>query len=451
MKHALLIRYLILAGVVHVSLTIAIFLIGHFQLLPNTFDENGTGLTFAIDGATYQRVVSDLAVVMQTNGAGAWINTKAPFHSRLHSLSFATFGRLLGHNILGAEPLNLVFYLAILSCIYFLGREVFNARAGFLAATIVALWPSFLLHSTQLIRDPMAIACFLALVLVLTLLLSREFAWRGSIALGVSGALIATMFWLVRANMWNVLLVAIALTLVLLISRMVYQRRIMIGNTIAWLVIVAAVLTVPARLESTSLYGVKPTVTPLAIPSNSQTASRDSTWTRVLNQFKGRRSGFRSYTSQASNIDPDVQFHRPVDIVKFIPRALVIGFFAPFPKMWVESGSFGRAGRLLSGAETLVMYFLYLAAGFCLWQERRNLKMWFVFLIAAAGLLALGLIVVNAGALFRLRYVFWMMLIVIASRYLTVLRTNATKSRMSSSDVSNDAINRTSEMSSFQT
>ena len=419
MKHAILIRYLILAGVIHIALTTTIFLIGHFQLLPNTFDVNGTGLTFAIDGTSYQRVASELAEVMQTNGAGAWINMKAPFHSRLHSLSFATLGRLLGHNILSAEPLNLVFYLTILSCVYFLGREVFNARAGFIAATIVALWPSFLLHSTQLIRDPMAISCFLALVLVLTLLLSREFAWRGSIALGASGALIASLFWLVRANMWNVLLVAIALTFVLLVSQMVHRRRLIIGNTLAWLVIVAVVLTVPGRMESTSLYGVKPTVTPLAIPSTSQPTLREGMWTSILNQFKQRRSGFRSYTSQASNIDRDVQFHTPGDIVKFIPRALVIGFFAPFPKMWVESGSFGRAGRLLSGAETLVLYFLYLAASFCLWQERRNLRMWFVFLIAAAGLLALGLIVVNAGALFRLRYVFWILMIVIASRGFT--------------------------------
>jgi hypothetical protein len=60
MKHAIL-RYLILAGVVHITLTTAIFLVGHFQLLPNTFDENGTGLTFAIDGASYQRVASNLA------------------------------------------------------------------------------------------------------------------------------------------------------------------------------------------------------------------------------------------------------------------------------------------------------------------------------------------------------------------------------------------------------
>ncbi|HET7287268.1 MAG TPA: hypothetical protein VFI71_07350, partial [Pyrinomonadaceae bacterium] len=361
------------------------------------------------------RVASNLANELQTNGIGAWLNAKAPFHSRVYSLSFATFGKLLGHNILAAEPLNLIFYLAILSCIYFLGREIFNVRAGFIAAAIVALWPSFLFHSTQLIRDPMAIACFLALVLLLTMLLSREFAWRASIALGVSGAVIVTLFWVVRANMWNVLLVAIALTILLLIARIIYQHRFMPGNAIALVIIVTAALVAPGRLESTSLPGVKPTVTPLAIPSDS-TYSREGTWTRLLSQFAGRRAGFRSYTSQASNLDRDVQFHSPGDIVRYVPRALVIGFFAPFPKMWVESGSYGRTGRLLSGAETLVMYFLYLAVGFCLWRDRRNMKMWFVFLIAAVGLLALGLVVVNAGALYRIRYVFWMMLIVIGSR-----------------------------------
>jgi hypothetical protein len=411
MKHAIF-KYLILASVVHVALTTAIFLAGHFQLLPNTFDENGTGLTFAIDGVSYQRVASDLAGELQTNGMGAWLDTKAPFHSRLYSLSFATFGRLLGHNILAAEPLNLFFYLAILTCIYFLGRELFDARACFVAATIVALWPSFLLHSTQLIRDPLSIACFLALVLVLTLLLSREFDSRASIAAGVGGAILVTLFWLVRANMWNVLLVAVALTFVLLVSRMVRRDRFMLGNMIALLAIVAAVLLVPARLESTSLPGVRPPATPLAIPS---APVREGAWSGVLDQFKERRAGFRSYISQASNIDRDVQFRSPGDIVRYIPRALVIGFFAPFPKMWVQSGSYGRAGRLLSGAETLAMYFLYLAVGVSLWRERRNLKMWFVFLIAATGMLALGLVVVNAGALYRIRYVFWMLLIVIAA------------------------------------
>jgi hypothetical protein len=95
----------------------------------------------------------------------------------------------------------------------------------------------------------------------------------------------------------------------------------------------------------------------------------------------------------------------------------VIGFFAPFPKMWVEPGSFGFATRVLSGLETLVMYVLYIAVGLNVWRERRNLKMWLLFLVATIGMLALGLVVVNAGALFRLRYAFWILMIILAADF----------------------------------
>jgi len=166
------------------------------------------------------------------------------------------------------------------------------------------------------------------------------------------------------------------------------------------LLIVAAIVFIPSRLESTTLPGVRPPVASLA----------------TIKQISGRRTGFRFYTSQASNIDADVQFKGTGDVVRYLPRAFVIGFFAPFPKMWVEAGSFGRTPRLLSGIETLVMYFVYVVAGLCVWRERRNLKMWLVFLVATIGMLALGLVVANAGALFRIRYVFWMMLIVLAAR-----------------------------------
>jgi hypothetical protein len=56
--------------------------------------------------------------------------------------------------------------------------------------------------------------------------------------------------------------------------------------------------------------------------------------------------------------------------------------------------------------------------------------MWLVFLTATAGLIGLGLVVVNAGALYRLRYVFWIMLIILGAQgiYLITRRTNPTKS-----------------------
>ena len=424
-------RLLVLAGAIHIALTITIFLVGRSQLLPATFDQSGNGLTFALDGTTYQRVASELVHEWQVAGFKAWLDARVPFHSRLHSFLFATLGRLAGHNILAVEPLNLFFYLGILSCIYFLGKEIFNHRTGLLAASIIALWPSFLLHSTQLMRDSMAILCFLALMLILTLLLTREFRWRTAILLGGGGAIVVTLFWITRGNMWNVVLAAIAVAIVMLFQRMVRQKKFMSGNAIVLFLILMAALLVPSRLQSSTLPGSRPPATPFAIPSATQPAPPEGVWTRVIKQIGDRRAGFRFFTSQASNIDPHVRFNSFGDILRFLPRAAVIGFLAPFPKMWIETGKFGRTGRLLSGLETLVMYFLYVAAAFCLWQERRNLRMWFLFLVATIGIVGLGVVVVNAGALYRIRYVFWMMLIVIAAHgilsYLTVRRTTSMK------------------------
>ena len=50
-----------------------------------------------------------------------------------------------------------------------------------------------------------------------------------------------------------------------------------------------------------------------------------------------------------------------------------------------------------------------------LWRGRRQLSVWFLFLVAAMGITALGLVVVNVGTLYRLRYVFLILLIIIAA------------------------------------
>ena len=115
------------------------------------------------------------------------------------------------------------------------------------------MWPTFLLHSTQLIRDPLSIACLLALMLVLTTVLSREFAWRNAFLIGIAGAMLVTLFWLARGNMWNVVVVAVAITLAMLAGRMIRAKKFMKGNAFVMLLIIAALVVVPSHLESTSL------------------------------------------------------------------------------------------------------------------------------------------------------------------------------------------------------
>lgn len=434
-------RWLLLAGAIHITPTLAIFLAGHFQLLPNVFDQYGTGLTFAIDGISYRELASQLTTELQTNGWSAWLAIKAPLHCRLYSILFATIGRLLGHNILAAEPLNLLYYLGILSCVYLLGREILNTRAAMLAATIVALWPSLLLHSTQFIRDTFAIFCLLALLFVLTLVLRRELSLRTAAFAGIAGMAATTLFWVLRGNMWNVVVVAVSLTIVFLVWRIFHLDKLLAPNLIVVLLVLGAMLIVPSRLESTALPGVRPPATPLAIPSATevttpnppirQMPSNEGIFRLLLKQLGQRRAAFGRYRAGESNIDSHVQLKTSDDVVRFLPRATVIGFLAPFPRMWFQAGSYGSAGRLLSGAETLVMYFLYVAAAVCVWRNRRRFEMWLLFLVATIGTIALGLVVANAGALYRLRYVFWILFILLAAETLvhfTILRTRATKS-----------------------
>jgi 4-amino-4-deoxy-L-arabinose transferase-like glycosyltransferase len=435
-------RWLLLAGAIHITLTLAIFLAGHFQLLPNVFDQYGTGLTFAIDGTSYRELASALATELQTNGFSAWLALKAPLHCRLYSILFATIGTLLGHNILAAEPLNLLYYLGILSCVYFLGREIFNTHAATLAAIIVAVWPSFLLHSTQFIRDTFAIFCLLALLVVLTLALRRELSLRTAAVAGVAGMAATTLFWVLRGNMWNVVVVAVSLTIVFLVWRIFHLDKLLAPNLILVLLVLGTMLIVPSRLESTALPGVRPPATPLAIPAtteattpnppiNRQLPSNEGVFSLLLKQLGHRRAAFGRYSAGESNIDSHVQLKTSNDVVRFLPRATVIGFFAPFPRMWFQSGSYGSAGRLLSGAETLMVYFLYVAAAACVWRNRRRLEMWLLFLVATIGTIALGLVVANAGALYRLRYVFWILFILMAAEtiaHFTILRTSETKS-----------------------
>jgi hypothetical protein len=89
-----------------------------------------------------------------------------------------------------------------------------------------------------------------------------------------------------------------------------------------------------------------------------------------------------------------------------ISRAIAIGLFAPFPKMWLAKGSqVGLKGRLLSGLETMSMYWIELAAVIGIWRGRKNLTMWLLLIVACAGMTALGLVVVNLATLYRMRYV----------------------------------------------
>ena len=424
-------RLLCGAVILHLSLTVTVFVLGRYALLPSTFDGNGVAVAFASDGARYRADAAALSEALKRDELRDWVGAEHPFHVKLYSICFALFGSWLGFNVVGAEPLNVLCYLATLVLVFSLGRKVCNRRAGLWAMVAVALWPSFLLHTTQFLKDPLFIAEMLALILVMVHWLTRNYSWPRALLTGAAGGLIATALWLTRADMGAMLNATVLLGAMLFVVRQITEGRVRLTNFVGMALVVAATLSVPHVIPNALELGRSPSVararaehealrqaaTEAAAHAPTEEVSQTHLWSRVAAHVGDVRRRFvEMYPDAGSNVDSDVQLDSLTDLLRYLPRAAVVGFFAPFPSMWFASGrQVGSAGRLLGGLESLAMYVVEGLALLGLWRGRRQLSVWFLFLVAAMGITALGLVVVNVGTLYRLRYVFLTLLIILAA------------------------------------
>jgi len=411
-------RWLIAAAILHLAVTAVVFTLGRQALLPGTFDSNGIAVSFANDGAGHREDAAKLGEILWSGKFDEWFNAAYPFHVKIYSICFAFFGAFLGFNVLSAEPLNLFCYLGILIFVYKLGNEIFGSRAALIASSIVALWPSFALHTTQLLKDPLFILGMLALIFIMMCLLMRPCLWRKSLLQGAMGGSLAAVLWKARSDMGAVLIATVLLGAVMLVIRQVQLRRALPSNlagmALLTLLTAAALLWLPVyrdadnpRVKEAASKPVWKGVKPTAVVR----------WWQVPAKVGIVRERFAyKYANARSNIDPNVKLTSNWDLIRYLPRAMAIGLFAPFPNMWFETGgSVGALGRMLGGVETLIMYPIEFLAVAGLWRARRQLSVWLLFSIAAMGIAALGLVVVNIGALYRLRYLYLILLMIPAA------------------------------------
>jgi hypothetical protein len=427
-------RLLVVAAIFHLLVTMSVYLIGRRAILPGAFDTNGIAISVASDGIKLREEAAGLSQLLGYGQFREWFFARSPFHLKLYSICFALLGPWVGATILSAEPLNALCYLAILILVFQLGQETFSRRAGLIAATTVALWPSFLLHTTQLLKDPLFIVGMLAFVFVNLRLLSGNYSWSRALLTGAGGGLIAVFIWLGRDSMGALMIATVALAAAMLILRQFRQKHLQLPNIVGMALLI--VLSVGVTRVIPKFKKPKELPSAVAITGQDNASSRDvrtaaeklpaqpsNSWSRfAVRVGKMRQQFVIQYPDSSSNIDSDVHLNSMADIVRYLPRAAMIGFFAPFPNMWFATGGqVGSAGRLLSGAETFAMYLIEALAIIGLWSKRRSTRgpqwfsVWLLALVAAVGMISLGLVVLNVGTLYRLRYVFLILLIILAS------------------------------------
>lgn len=409
--------YLLLAAAcLHFLTALAIYTAGRLSILPESFTADGLGL-FAFDSFRYQREARTLVGILSNDGVAAWLRVPFQAHVHLYSLSCAILSPLFGYSVLAVEPLNLLYYLASLILVYRIGKEAFGKVAGLTAAIVIALWPSFLLHTTQFLKDPLFVVCMLALVFVCSIWLTRICSWKSALLTVPLGATSIAVLARMKSNMWESVVVLIVVGLMLLLARQARARRVFPQNMLSAALLMTFALVMP--LKETAVHRRDQS----AIDITEQVGQTSFVWTSLGARIAERRRVFsRSRRFQESTIDGALFFNNTGDIVRYLPRATLVGLFAPFPKMWFASdATTGRAARLLSGAETLLFYLVALAAGICAYVERRNFSTWFLLLAALINMVALGLVVTNIGTLFRLRYVFWTLIIIMGVRGAVIL------------------------------
>jgi hypothetical protein len=128
----------------------------------------------------------------------------------------------------------------------------------------------------------------------------------------------------------------------------------------------------------------------------------------------GVRDGYlNSGKNPKSLIDTDVTFERVEDLIAYLPRALQIALFAPFPDMWLGQGSTGATTmmRRVSIFEMSATYFALLFLPIAVWRWWRCGEFWTMMGASLSILLLYAVSTPNIGTLYRVRYGYLMLLV----------------------------------------
>lgn len=137
---------------------------------------------------------------------------------------------------------------------------------------------------------------------------------------------------------------------------------------------------------------------------------------RVFLKTAVARAGFTSSggTTAASNIDKGIDFCKNEDLIRYVPRALQIALFAPFPSKWlsIEKRNSSPIEIYISAVEMFYCYIAYFGLLYWLFSYKRWTVALLIPVTFALGLtLLLGLTVANVGTLYRMRFPFAMIFV----------------------------------------
>ncbi len=408
-------------------------------LLPYVFPawHAGNGLLVGLDSVNFHKIAAQLANQIRAEGWSAW--ELAPKNQPVAGMA-AIFYVLITPKPWVVLPLNALLHAIAALALYRLVLSLTkNWKISLLATLPFVLFPSSLTWTAQMHNDSYAIAGQLLFFYGWFLLAQRESVLStrtmGWAALSILIGTILT--WLVRDYLIQILQVlTLVVAIPLSLAYLWWTRR----GQMHWRRTALALLVIWSLVVTIGFFA-----TPKKVIRAERTAPRlqyewrASSWLpRAVMQYEWlpaainrqlfalsvtREINIRAWAGAGSNIDTDIHFRSASDIFLYLPRALQIGFLAPFPRDWFGNGS--RAPntmmRRVSGIEMSMVYLALLGLPMVLWRRRRELHLWVVVFYAAGMQTIYTLVTVNVGTLYRFRYGYLMTFVALGIAGWTVL------------------------------
>ncbi|WP_353684455.1 hypothetical protein V4D30_01290 [Thermodesulfovibrio sp. 3907-1M] len=394
-----------------------------FFVLPFLFPQAhwGHGLLVGGDWILFHTEAVELARRIAIEGWFVWSLRPEPSYQSMSGIT-ALFYALTGIY----EPWIMLFYNAFLHAfsgvlLYAIYRE-FNIshKLSFLFATIFVLMPTSLTWTTQIHKDGLYIAgMFLTMFAIVNAF--KEEIWKNvlSIACGFMGGV---LFWIVgRGYALEIIsyfyALFIGLTLILAVFNIVEKFSNARGYFKAFAILFIVLLVI---------YPLKPQT---QIQTQPQTQIQTQPQTQIQQwksipfipsfidkQFK-RLAEWRVYWitylgGTPGAVDQEVRFYSVLDFIKYTPRALFVGLFAPLPEVWFTKGltAGGTIARYITPFEAMYLYLAWLLLPFTIYFHRKKIYFWFLLLLCLGFVWLHVVAEPNYGPIVRKRYAYVMFL-----------------------------------------
>ncbi len=391
-------------------------------IIPHFFP--GWNSTFGLlnngDSPTFHLLAVNLAGKIQTLGWSAWVLW--PSGQGTSGIAGAIYA-LTTPSPLVLIPLNAALHATSgILVISILELFIKNRSITFWGGTLFVALPSAMIWYAQIHKDTYTIPGSLMFIWGWAML-ARLDTWRSRKILAAVCLVFfgAGMIWLMRPYQVEILQLLAGLSALGLLALYIFWLARKKWNFLAFLIACAVTLGLVAiltpfvkntPLTNQTLSDLRP------VPGKPLISDwQPETWLPAFfeNKVRSISEDRENYINVGgmSGIDVDVHFRNFRDVIMYMPRALQIGFLAPFPNIWFGSGSAPETTFMRKEIvfEMLAIYLGLAALLVLFWRFYRDPSFWLVVYLCACMIVSYALVVVNIGTLVRFRFGFLILLV----------------------------------------